>query len=345
MPSERDYPYQQRIVSLGGGTGHYIILRGLSQLNYPEGNTAIAAVWDSGGSSGQLRVEEGILPPGDVMQCLLGLMEDSEQLEEAIKILKDRSGGHPLVNQLLIKSAKVHNGAEAGIDGLRKLFRVRGRVIPVSLDNLDLHAESRNGVCFDGEKIIDHIKEDGGFRLKDNISRIFLEPKTKANPKVIEALAAADKIVFPPGSPYTSIFPHLLIPGISETILHLPTPLVVALNLMTTQGEDHHLTTASRWLRVFQYYLGDQEYISRTGRSRISYLVVNDNHIDQEIVEIYKSLGQNQVLIDKDECLQLAPGLQIVRKDMVRYIKSSHLLRHDPVELARVVLDLPTTFV
>ena len=331
----------QKVVSLGGGTGHFIWLRGATNHNDPVRNTAIASTWDSGGSSGELRVKEGILPPGDYMQCILGMMEDEEQLQEAIIILKDRAGGHPLVNQLAAKAEKAHHGVEGGIEGLKKLFRVRGNIIPVSLLDVDLNSETKNGNCFNREHLLDKLKGDPKFSLEDEVSRIFLEPLPKANPKALEAILAADKIIFPPGSPYTSIFPHLLIDGIPQAIQKTKGKLVIALNLMTTKGEDHHLTTASRWLKVFQYYLGDGEWIKKTGKSRIDYLVVNENHVDPEIVSIYQSQGQRLIEVDESMCKEQAPGLKIIKAHLVEYDRYSHLITHNPEILAQTILNLP----
>lgn len=332
--------FDQKVVSLGGGTGHFTWLRGAVKLNNPVLNTAITSTWDSGGSSGELRVQEGILPPGDYMQCILGMMEEEEQLQEAIVILKDRTEGHPLVNQLASKAEKGHHGVEGGIDGLKKLFRVRGSIVPVSLIDVDLNSETKNGHCFNREDLVDKLKADPKFSLEDEISRIYLEPAPKANPKATEAILSADKIIFPPGSPFTSIFPHLLVDGIPQAIREAHGKLVVALNLVTTKGEDHHLITASRWLKVFQYYLGDPEWIKKTGKSRIDYLVVNENHVDPEILNIYQDQGQCLIEINELECNKQAPGLKIIKENLVEYDRYSHLLRHNSEKLAQTVLSL-----
>lgn len=330
----------QKIVLPGGGSGSFTLLRGLVQYNRPEYITAITSTWDSGGSSGDLRVKEGILPPGDYMQCLLGLMEDEDQLREAIIILRDRSEGHPLVNQLAVKSEKTHHGVEGGIDGLRKLLRVRGQIIPVSLVDVDLNAETKNGMTYQQEHQIDQMKNDPNFSLKDAVSRIFFDHSADANPKALKALSEATKIVFPPGSPFTSIFPHLLVRGIPGAIINSKAKLVVVLNLMTTKGEDHHLTSASRWLSVFQYYLGDNEWIKKTGRSRINYLIVNENQIDPQVLDIYQQQRQKPIEIDQAECQRIAPGIKIISKNLVTYDLQSHLLRHDSKKLAKTILDL-----
>jgi len=334
------YKYDQYITSLGGGTGHFTFLRGVVKLNNPEKITAIASTWDSGGSSGNLRVKEGTLPMGDYMQNIFGLMEDEEQLQEAIIILRDRSGGDPLVNLLASKAEKAHHGIEGGIEGLRRLFRIRGRVIPVNLVDTDLNAETRNGNVFTREHLIDHMGDDPRFVLQDELARIYLDPPVSANPRALEAIEQGDKVVFTAGSPFTSIFPHLLVEGVADAVLNSKSRLIAVLNLMTSNGEDRHLTTASRWLQVFQEYLGDHDWISKTNHSRIDYLIVNQNHFDERLLEFYLNQGQKPIKIDEEECAKLAPGMKIISRNLVTYDHRAHLLRHDSIKLAQTILGL-----
>ena len=340
MNSEKEYLYDQKCVFLGGGTGQLTALRGFVKLNTPSKLTAVAATWDSGGKSGDLRISEGILPPGDYLQCLLGLMDDDEQFRESIILLRDRSDGTPLGHLLASKAERAHHGVGLGIDGLRKLFKIKGSVLPVSLSDTDLHSETVQGVQFRREHNLDDLGENNQFSLLDEISRIYLVPQVDASIKVLASISEADKIIFPPGSPYGSIFPHLLIRNIPESIIQAKGQLILILNLMTTQGQDHHLAKASRWLSVFQYYLGDDEWIKQYGKSRINYLLVNENHINPEVLKIYENKGQKIVEVDKDECEKIAPGLQIIQKNLVDYNRRLHLLRHDPLRLADTILSL-----
>lgn len=338
MGCKKKYQFQQNNVSLGGGGGQHIYLRGVVKLNQPELNTAVTGNWDSGGISGEQRVKEGILPPGDYMKCMLGLMEDEEQYQETMFLLQDRSEGTPITHLMASRAEKLHHGVENGIDGLRKSYRITGKILLSTLFDTQLHFETKNGVHFDQEHKLDDLDDDPKFSLMDEVSKIYLVPNPLVNPKVKDALSKADKIVFPPASPFGSTFPHLLIDGISEAILDSQGILVLVLNLMTTRGQDHHLDKASRWLSVFQYYLGDQEWIKNYGRSRIDYLVVNDNHIDPDVVSFYQSKGQKLVEVDENNCLKQAPGLQIIREKLVEYMPKSHIIRHNPEKLARTVL-------
>lgn len=330
----------QQIIAFGGGTGAYTFWSGISLINNPEKNTAVFGTWDSGGSSGELRVSEGILPPGDYMQCLVAMMEDSKQREEAILILRDRSNGHPLVNLLGAVSEKQHHGIKYGIEGLMKLFRVKGKILPVTETDINLCSETENGQKISGEHEIDEIKNNPEFCSHDKISRIFFDIKPEINPEVLKQIESADKIVIPPGSPYTSIFPHLLVPKLSKAILDSKAKLIVILNLMTTKGEDHHLNLASHWLKVFQYYLSDFEWIKKTGKSRINYLIVDQNHLDKEILKIYKNKGQEPIKLDNKKCEEQAPGLKVIVKKIADYDKNTNLLRHDCLKLAETVLSI-----
>lgn len=334
------FKYNQLIVAPGGGTGAFTWWSGVSLLNNPAQNTAIVGTWDSGGSSGELRVNEGILPPGDYMQCLLAMMEDEAQREEAILILRDRSSGHPIVNLLGAYAEKYHHSVQGGINGLKTLFRVKGNIFPVSLTDINLFSETKNGKKYFGEHEIDEIKDDPSFKDLDKISRIYFDVKPEANPEALNALKKADKIVIPPGSPYTSIFPHLLVPGIADAILESKAKLIITLNLMTTSGEDHHLNYASKWLKVFQYYLGDFDYIKKHKKSRINYMVVNVNHLSKEILDIYKNKGQTPIRVDEARIKKQAPGLKIITKQIADYDKDTNLLRHNSLKLAEVVLSI-----
>lgn len=350
-PMEREYPYSIPTVSLGGGTGHFGYLRGAVQINHPECNTAIPATWDGkgkngngGGSSGELRISQGVLPPGDKMQCLVALMETEPQFKEAMLILRDREDSpHPLVNQLAATSEKKHHGAQEGIDALRRLFNVRGRIILPSTTDLRLDGESKNGVKFNGEGDIDSIRDNGEFHLSDEVSRIWFDTEPEASELAQAALRNARKIVVTAGSPYTSIFPQLLIKGNREAILESEAELDVVLNISFLKtGEDHHLNIASRWLKVFQYYLRDDEYIRQHGKSRINYAIGHDfQRFDtpelQEGIERYEAKGQRVVKIDKEICEAMAPGIRVIMADIADYDRDSHLIRYDYLKLARTV--------
>ena len=180
--------YKQKIVTFGGGTGHFSLLRGLIELNQPELITAVVGTWDSGGSSGRLRTEVGILPPGDIRQCLLALMEDHKQRQVAQKLFDDRLTdgvralrGHSLGNLIAARLERIYKGSDRGVDAERLLFRIRGRVVPVSLTELNLMAKLEGGEEIEGESSIDLRGQQKNYNPRKKISRIYFNEDKKAN--------------------------------------------------------------------------------------------------------------------------------------------------------------------
>lgn len=316
---------KKKIAVLGGGTGQFNLLRGLVALNEPQLITAIPGSWDSGASSGRLRTERGILPPGDARQCLIALMEDQEQQDVAIAAFSDRSiNNHALGNLIIAVLENIYHGPDRGLDKARKLFLVRGKLAPSSLKDLELHAMLQSGKELKNEEEIDH-------NLNDRITRIFFNTKPEPNPQAIKALREADIIVFSSGSLYGSILPHLLIDEIRKAILKSKAKTVFILNLMTEPGQTQRYR-ASDHLESLLYYLGD--------KNRLNYMIVNQNHLDKKILAIYKKEKQESVEIDKEVCLKLAPNLKIIKASLASYLPQAHLLRHDPEKLAKVILEV-----
>lgn len=158
--------YRQKIVTFGGKTGHFQLLNGLKKLNDPSLITAVVGTWDSGGSSGILRSELGVLPPGDIRACLLALMEDDEQQRVAQRLFDDRlievAGplkGHSLGNLIGVRLDHIFHGQDRGTDAERALFKIRAQVLPASLTDLNLIGVTKKGIEIDGEANIDKRKE------------------------------------------------------------------------------------------------------------------------------------------------------------------------------------------
>lgn len=330
--------HQQKIVTLGGGTGHYSLLRGLVDYNEPELITAITGTWDSGGSSGRLRVEMGVLPSGDTRQCLLALMEDDAQRQVAQKLFnerfKDIEGplkGHALGNLIQSQLQLLYQGADRGLDAARALFRVRAQIVPISLSDLQLNAKTVEGNILEGEALIDTRGEEKDFNEEDKISRIYFDSTADVNPKALEVIANADKIILSPGDLYTSILPHLLVNGVADAITSSSAKLVFVLNLMTKKGETDSYR-ASDFLKSLIFYLGNGE--------KIDYIVTNENSITPEIEQLYAKEGQTIVKVDEAECKKHAPNAKIVKAGLAKYSPKEHLFRHDPEKLAEALLNL-----
>lgn len=336
--NNKTYPYKQRIVTFGGGTGHFSLLRGLVQYNEPGMITSVVGTWDSGGSSGRLRTELGVLPPGDMRQCFLALMEDSNQREVAQKLFDDRLAeaggplrGHSLGNLITARLEHVFKGADRGMEAERHLFRIRAKIYPASLSELDLIAKLEGGEEIEGEANIDTRGEKRDFNPKQKILRIYFENKANSNPRVLHAIRQAQKIIFSPGDLYTSVLPHLLIPGIKEAINKSKALVILVLNLMTKMGETDYFK-ASDYLKAFTYYLGDN--------SKINYMIVNENSLDPEVLKVYKKDRQQPVKVDEEACKKIAPNLKIIKKPLAVYHVREHLFRHDPQKLAKTILEL-----
>jgi uncharacterized cofD-like protein len=331
--------FRQRVVTFGGGTGHYYLLRGLATLNTPESITAVPGTWDDGGSSGRLRTELGVLPPGDARQCAIALMEYDDQREVAQALFDDRLSdiegpfkGHSLGNLIGARLQQIYRGQDRGIEATRALFRIPSRILPVSNTDQRLIARTSRGSEIEGETNIDLRRTRPDFSPEDRIIRIHFNARTVANPEVVRAVAEADKIVFSSGDLYTSILPHLLVDGIQEAILASSARVVFVLNLMTKPGETDGFK-ASDHLRAFQYYLD--------APNRLDYVLADEPHLDQAILDVYRSQGQEPVVMDEAACRELAPNAQIVRMPVARYLRKEHLLRHDPERLAAAILELP----
>lgn len=334
---DKTYQFNQKIVVFGGGTGQFNLLRGLVAQNEPECITAVPGTWDSGGSSGRLRTELGILPPGDARRCLIALMEDDAQREVALQLFEDRLEGmgnlegQAVGNLIIARLEKANAGQMSGMDAASILFGVKSHIRLVSTNKLTLMSKTSGGLELDSEEEIDHMWKKEGYSADDKITSIFFETPAKANPAVIEEIRDADKIVFSMGSLYGSILPHLLVPGIKEAILESDAKVYFIVNVMTERGQTSAFNTASDHVKEFVRYLGQPD--------RLNFIIVNTKQLSDEVIEIYKQEGQKSVVIDKDECLKLVPNAQMLEGEIAEYFPAEHLLRHDTDKLALLILN------
>lgn len=308
-----------KIVAIGGGTGLPVLLRGLKDLT--ANLTAIVTVADDGGSSGRLRGELGILPPGDIRNCLLALADTEPLLE---KLFQHRfsagSGleGHSFGNLFIAAMSEITGDFEVAVKESSKVLAVRGRVLPVSLDSVILCAEMDDGETVCGES---RIAED-----ERAIKRVFVSPENATPlPEALVAISEADAIVFGPGSLYTSVIPNLLIPGIVDAIKAAKGIKLYICNVMTQPGETAGYS-ASQHLRAI---------LDHTGEGIVDYVLVNTTVIRPELLEKYHSQGADVVTVD-GEALRVM-GTKIVAEDL---ITQDDFVRHEPTKLARSVFRL-----
>ena len=239
------------VVVIGGGTGSYTILRGLK--NYNLKITAIATMFDSGGSTGMLRDEFGILPPGDIRRCLVALADEREDILRSLFMFRfeDKSSlkGHSFGNLFLAALTKITGSETEAIKAASRILRIKGTVLPVSTDKADLCAELEDGSTVRGEANIDIPKHDPSMRIK----RLYLSPAAKAAREAKDAILSADMIILGPGDLYTSVISNLVVEGIPEAIRRSRGMKVYVCNLMTKRGETTGYDAAMHAAEIAKY--------------------------------------------------------------------------------------------
>ncbi|HHW98155.1 MAG TPA: YvcK family protein [Firmicutes bacterium] len=308
-----------RLVVIGGGTGMPVLLRGLKELT--SNLTAIVTVADDGGSSGRLRGEFGILPPGDIRNCLTALATAEPMLEQLFQHrFNTGSGldGHSFGNLFIAAMSEITGDFEAAVKESSKVLAVRGRVLPVTLDNIVLCAELTDGSIVCGESNIGAAQAP--------IQRVFTLPaEAEPLPEALEAIREADAIVLGPGSLYTSVIPNLLIPGVAEAIAASQATKIYVCNVMTQPGETTNYTAADHLKAILDH----------TRPGLLDCVLVNTAPIDPELLARYEAEGAAPVAVDIDDLKRL--GVSVAIGDL---ISQEDVVRHDSQRLARAVFRL-----
>ena len=257
-----------KIVVIGGGTGLSVILRGLKKVS--RNISAIVTVADDGGGSGMLRDDYGILPPGDLRNCILALADEEDIMEELLqyRFREGRLAGQNMGNLFIAALADIYGDFEMAVEKLHDILRIKGHVLPVTTADVTLCAMLQNGNTVRGESHIpDEVKRQGS-----PIDYVFLDPPdVDALPRATEAILAADIIILGPGSLYSSIIPNLLVRGINSAIRSAGGMKMLICNVMTQPGETDDYT-------VSDFVLAVEKYL---GRGVMEYMLVN-NHICSE---------------------------------------------------------------
>ncbi|MDJ0765503.1 MAG: YvcK family protein [Myxococcota bacterium] len=305
-----------KVVVIGGGTGNYTLLSGLKYYK-PLDLTAVVSMMDDGGSTGILRSEFGILPPGDIRRCMVALSEESELILQLFEHRFQGSlGGHSFGNLFHLALSQITGCEEAAIFEMSKILKISGQVLPVTFENVCLKAKLENGAIISGETNIDLPKHDPDLR----IAKLFIEPAATANPKVLRAIEDADYIIISPGDLYTSILPNLLVSDVSQSISQSPAKLIYVCNLMTKPGETNGYT-ASDHVRVLHKYL--------KGRY-IDIAIVNNAQPSEKKVAKYKE--ENSFPVGYTEAAILKEN--VGRVIQANLMSSRSLIRHDPMKIA-----------
>jgi uncharacterized cofD-like protein len=310
----------KRITVVGGGTGLSTLLRGLKR--YTANITAVVTVTDDGGSSGRLRTELGVLPPGDIRNCLVALA-DAEPTMTALFQYRFEGGGHSLSghsfgNLLIAAMTNITGDFERAVKEISKVLAIRGRVLPSTLAHVILRAEMEDGACVEGETaIVAH---------PARIRRMYIKPPDAAAlDEAVDAIRQADIVILGPGSLFTSVLPNLLVRGIEEATYRTNALRVYVCNVMTQPGETDGFT-ASDHVRTIEAHVG---------RRVFDYVLVNTALPRQDLIDKYHEGGQAFVEPDIDRIR--AMGYRPVTGN---FISESDVVRHDPLRLAEAILKL-----
>lgn len=307
------------ITVIGGGTGLSVLLRGIK--NATSNVTAVVTVADDGGSSGRLREDLGMIPPGDLRNCLVALA-DTEPLME--KLFQHRFGGsgnltgHSFGNLFIAAMTEVLGDVEQALKESSKVLKVRGQVLPASTETLRLSAEMTDGSVVEGESQIPLAGKP--------IKRLFIRPEQAAPVQAaLEAIQDADACILGPGSLYTSVLPNLLVNGVAEALRQTHAVKIYICNVMTQPGETEHYTASQHVQAIFDH----------VGPGVIDYVVVNVQGVAPSLQQAYAQQGAIPVEADVEH-LQ-AMGLKVVEANL---ISETNLVRHDPVKLSRTIMTM-----
>lgn len=307
-----------KIVAIGGGTGLSMLLKGIKK--YTNNITAVVTVGDDGGSSGRLREELGILPPGDIRNCIAALADDEDLITKLFQYrFKNGEGleGHSFGNLFLTALCAITGNMVKAVKESANVLNIRGVVLPTTLDDMKLAAEYEDGTIVKGESNIPEAHK--------NIKRLFTDPANcNALPEAIDAIIDADLIILGPGSLYTSVIPNLLVSGIVEAIEKSKAKKIYVCNIMTQPGETDNYSVASHVNALLNH---------ANGRKIIDAVLVN-NSLPDNISEGYAKAGSIPVRLDMEN---LTPtGVTLVSQKLIQENKEG-LVRHSSNRVARAV--------
>jgi uncharacterized cofD-like protein len=318
-----------RVVALGGGTGLSMVLRGLKE-HIPERGkrkpkqpisdlTAVVTVTDDGGSSGRLRREYRVLPPGDIRNCLVALSEDEHQLANLFQYRFPAGrglAGHSFGNLFLTALTNSTGDFAKAVQVSAQVLAVRGRIFPSTAQNVTLEAELEDGTIVAGETNVS--------RSRKRIRRVRLVPRrVRPLPEVLAALREADLILIGPGSLYTSILPNLLVEDMTEVIAHSRATRVYIANLMTQPGETERYSIADHVRAIYEH----------TRPGLFDFAAINRTNVSQRLLRRYRAQGAEPVDPSFNELDKMR--LSYVTGD---FLQQDGVVRHDQSRLARVLL-------
>lgn len=318
---------EQTLVTIGGGSGQFALLSGLRDLDGIK-ITAVVSMVDSGGSTGRLRDELGILPPGDVLKCILALSphHDIARILFLKRFVKDRRlQGHNAGNMLLTMLSQYTGSFPTGVQALAEILDAKGTILPVTIDRATLVAELTDGSRIYGETAIDIPRGT----QREKIRNVFLVPhhsdSISVYPPVIKAINNADYVIIGPGDLFTSIIPNLIVPGVKEALQETNATILYIINIMTKFGETHNFSGLD-FIRKLEESIGRQ----------VDGIIYNSEKPDKKLVEQYMEQKAEFVEIDKnDDCW----GNRSIYISNMLDIAGS-IVRHDSKKLAVLIQEI-----
>ncbi|MEM8628539.1 MAG: gluconeogenesis factor YvcK family protein [Chlamydiota bacterium] len=321
----------KKVVVIGGGTGNFTILRGLKA--YPLSLSAVVSMADDGGSTGILRDELGVLPPGDVRQCLVALSHSSRLLRSLMNYRFEHGhfDGHSFGNLLLSALEKVTGSFEKAVEEVGKILFIRGKVLPVTIHQVRLKMLLKNRKLLEGEKEIYLSRE-----IDQGYSSIYLEPYPKVNSKVLEEIEQADLIVLGPGGWHTSVIPNILVEGVAEALLRAQGKKMFVVNLMNRKGQTTNYRV-SHYLHELTQFLSEDIF---------DYILVNNARPSQDLIDRYLAEEGGELVENdlEDSRVVLADFLGPLSKQKKNDLMPRNLIRHDPAKLAQEIMRIVASF-
>ena len=309
-----------KVVAIGGGTGLSMLLKGIK--NITNNITAVVTVGDDGGSSGRLREELGVLPPGDIRNCIAALADDEDLVTKLFQYrfkIGEGLKGHSFGNLFLTALCSITGDMVRAVKESSNVLSIRGRVLPSTLDNMKLVAEMEDGRIIHGESSIPE--------AEGKIKRLFTEPaECTALPEVIEAIKDADLIIMGPGSLFTSVIPNLLIKEISKEISKSNARKIYVCNIMTQHGETDNYSVASHINAI----------INHSGYSNVMDAVLVNSSMPTELSPKYAKSESYPVVIDMENIDPI--GVSVIKNNLLEEQESKNgFIRHSHNRVARAI--------
>ena len=314
-----------KIVIIGGGTGSFMVLSGLKKYNYDL--TAVVSMVDDGGSTGILRDELGALPPGDVRKCLVALSNSTTTMRQLFnfRFRKGSFKGHSFGNLFLTSLEKITGNFKNAVQEVSQILNIKGKVLPVTLDNTRLTIKLDNGKILKGEKYIDSHDFSNS-----KIEKVYLSNKAKINPDVEEALRESNLIIIAPGTLYGSLIPNFLVSGIYNALKKSKAKIIYICNLVSKPVDNEPFL--ENYVHELEKYIGGQV---------IDYVLFNTKKPPRSVISKYKKQKEEIVKIksSKNHSFKTKKA-DLISDSFRKTTHSNYLIRHDKKKVTKLILKI-----